>query len=502
MICSKYSRHIVFLFTCSSMLLFGQRGQEIPVRNWAVPDRSQTSQAATDATAKAGPQLQFSSNAYSADALTFVAITPCRLVDTRGAAGGFNGNAPFSGPAIAAGATLSIPVQNAMEASTNTTPAPCGTIPSIAQAYSFNVTVVPASAGAVNYVTLWAQGTTQPVVSTINDVEATVVANAAIVPVGSPSGGISIYNAGPATTNVIIDMNGYFTAPTDQSNNTALGMGALEFNSSGTFNTATGYNALMSNGNGFSNTADGYIALQNNVSGNYNTALGAAALFANTVGTGNIAVGALAAYNVANGNSNNIHIGNQGSSGDSAVIRIGTPGTQVTFFVAGVNGVTTGANNAVPVLVDSNGQLGTVNSSRRFKEDIQDMGDASSGLLHLRPVTFRYKQPFNDGSKPMEYGLIAEEVGEVYPDLVAHSADGQVQSVKYQVLDSMLLNELQKQHAQVADLNGKLDQQTLEAVKQNARAQQQDETIRQLQERLAALEALIEKLPNTSAGAH
>jgi hypothetical protein len=88
--------------------------------------------------------------------------------------------------------------------------------------------------------------------------------------------------------------------------------------------------------------------------------------------------------------------------------------------------------------------LGTVSSSRLFKEDIQDMGHASSGLMRLRPVTFRYQKPFADGSKPMQYGLIAEEVAEVYPDLVAHSADGQIETVKYQVLDSMLLNEVQR----------------------------------------------------------
>jgi hypothetical protein len=101
------------------------------------------------------------------------------------------------------------------------------------------------------------------------------------------------------------------------------------------------------------------------------------------------------------------------------------------------------------VYIDSNGQLGTINSSRRFKQEIADMGDASRGLLRLRPVTFRYQQPFLDGSRPVQYGLIAEEVAEVYPDLVAHSADGQIETVKYQVLDVMLLNELQRQQAEI-----------------------------------------------------
>jgi hypothetical protein len=121
-----------------------------------------------------------------------------------------------------------------------------------------------------------------------------------------------------------------------------------------------------------------------------------------------------------------------------------------------VRGVTTGENDAVPVVIDSNGQLGTISSSRRFKTDIQDMGDASRGLLRLRPVTFRYQKHFADGSQPIQYGLIAEEVEEVYPHLVARSADGQIETVKYQVLDAMLLNELQRQQAEIAELRDQL----------------------------------------------
>ena len=104
------------------------------------------------------------------------------------------------------------------------------------------------------------------------------------------------------------------------------------------------------------------------------------------------------------------------------------------------------------MLIGFNGQLGTSSSSRRYKEDIHDMGDASRGLLRLRPVTFRYRKAFDDGSKPIQYGLIAEEVAEVYPDLVAHSADGQIETVKYQLLDVMLLNEVQRQQAEIQAL--------------------------------------------------
>ena len=107
-------------------------------------------------------------------------------------------------------------------------------------------------------------------------------------------------------------------------------------------------------------------------------------------------------------------------------------------------------------MIDSNGQFGTVNSSIRFKEDVHDMAAASDGLLRLRPVTYRYKQPYADGSKPVDYGLIAEEVAEVYPDLVVKGADGQIQTVQYQKLTPMLLNEVQK-GAQTAGAAGKND---------------------------------------------
>jgi hypothetical protein len=117
----------------------------------------------------------------------------------------------------------------------------------------------------------------------------------------------------------------------------------------------------------------------------------------NTVGSGNIAIGSSAGSNVTNTDSNNIEIGHVGMAGDNGFIRIGTAGTQTKAFIAGILHVTTGSGNATAVMIDSNGQLGTVSSSRRYKEDIQDMADASSGLLRLRPVTFRYKKPYATG---------------------------------------------------------------------------------------------------------
>jgi hypothetical protein len=260
---------------------------------------------------------------------------------------------------------------------------------------------------------------------------------------------------------------------TSGNNNTATGWGALGGGSGngnvgdgyealtydlvGSYNTGVGYQALYTNQNGDGNIAIGYQALYKEGAG-YNIAVGYSALSNNTSGVANIAIGYEAASKVAGGNSYNIDIGSAGVSTDNGAVRIGSYASQTSFYVAGVNGVTTGENNAVPVVIDSSGQLGTVNSSRRFKTDIQDMGDASTGLMRLRPVTFRYKKPFADGSQPIQYGLIAEEVAEVYPDLVARSTDGEIESVKYQVLDSMLLNELQRQQAEIRNLQEQLNE--------------------------------------------
>ena len=254
--------------------------------------------------------------------------------------------------------------------------------------------------------------------------------------------------------------------------NTATGVQALQANTIGSHNTASGYSALYSNTVASDNTAVGNFALGVNTTGDQNTAVGSstlgvngtgqgntavgvAALQINTTGSNNIAVGVEAGGAVSTG-SNNIDIGSEGTTLDNGVIRIGITGTQTSAFIAGIYGVKTGSNDAVPVLIDSNGNLGTVSSSRQYKEDIQGMGDASAGLMRLRPVTFRYKNPFADGSKPVQYGLIAEEVAEVYPDLVARSADGQIETVKYQLLDPMLLNEVQRQQSEIRELQERL----------------------------------------------
>ena len=299
--------------------------------------------------------------------LVFVAMLPCRVVDTR-AGDGFVG--AFGSPSLVGGVSRTFPILS------NTT---C-TIPTIAQAYSFDITVVPP--GPLAYVTAFPTGQPTPVAAvSVESPQGTLASKTGIIPAGS-NGSIDVFASNP--TDLVVDITGYYVP--------------LVFVLSSIIDPL--------NGNGG--------------------------------------------------------------------IRIGTQGTnlinQTSFFAAGIRGVTTGNNDAIPVVIDSNGQLGTVSSSRRFKEDINDMDTVSGGLMRLRPVTFRYRKPFADGSKPIQYGLIAEEVADVYPDLVVHSADGQIETVKYQVLDSMLLNELQKEHKQV---------------------QEQAETIRVLETRLAALEKAL-----------
>jgi len=239
--------------------------------------------------------------------------------------------------------------------------------------------------------------------------------------------------------------------------NTATGVAALEGNAAGMGNTATGISALANNGDGNQNTATGWNSLYFN-SGSDNTAIGAYALQDNTTGQNNIGVGIEAGLYLTTG-SNNIDIGNQGTAGDASTIRIGTAGTQTAAYIAGIFGTT--VTGGCAVVVENTGRLGCVSSSARYKSDVRAMGDASERLMKLRPVTFRYKA---DETGAQQYGLIAEEVEKVYPELVIHGADGQVETVAYQMLPTMLLNEIQNQarqleqkDAQIAALAARLD---------------------------------------------
>jgi hypothetical protein len=226
--------------------------------------------------------------------------------------------------------------------------------------------------------------------------------------------------------------------------NTAVGSAALRENTDGDFNTAVGQGALFNNTSGQQNTAVGFAAMGNNPPGNFNTAVGIIAL-GNTTGNGNIALGNQAGLNLTTGD-NNIYIGNSGNDGESSTIRIGV--THAATFIAGIRGVTTGNADAINVVIDSAGQLGTMSSSRRFKTEIKPIDKASEAVLALKPVTFHYK---SDKTSTPQFGLVAEEVAEVNSDLVVRDETGEIYTVRYEAVNAMLLNEFLKAHRKIEE---------------------------------------------------
>ena len=221
--------------------------------------------------------------------------------------------------------------------------------------------------------------------------------------------------------------------------NVAIGQNALITNSSGGNNTAVGAEALRTTSTGGGNTAIGTVSLQSNSTGFQNTAIGVGALVNNSTGFRNIAIGGSAGYQVTTEQDNiAIGIGVSGLPGENSTIRIGRAPLQTAAYIAGISGATSAAG--VSVFVNSDGKLGTLTSSARFKENIQDLREGSEGLLKLRPVSFRYK-PEIDAAGLEQYGLVAEEVAAVYPDLVTRDAGGQPEAVRYHLLVPMLLNE-------------------------------------------------------------
>jgi Chaperone of endosialidase len=290
--------------------------------------------------------------------------------------------------------------------------------------------------------------------------------------------------------------------PAGAQSNTALGTGALSHVTTGSDDTALGFNALNSTAVGIVNTATGENALFSDTTGCHNTATGVQSLVNNTTGNYNVAIGYNAGSNLTTGD-NNIDIDNVGLAGEAGIIRIGTKGVQTRTFIAGINNAPVSIGS--PVLVNANGRLGIEVSSARFKRDIRDMGAKSDRLMKLRPVTFRYK---DDSAGTLQYGLIAEEVARVYPELVIYGADGKAQSVAYHLLPAMLLNEMQKQIrenqrklAQIAALQQRLVAQE----KQISALQRETARIDMLTARLNVLEqqqartARPERLAATSA---
>ncbi len=273
--------------------------------------------------------------------------------------------------------------------------------------------------------------------------------------------------------------------------NTATGTFALSSNDSGDSNTAMGVRALMSNTTGDSNTANGIDALFNNIDGGFNTAIGQSALANNTHGIGNTAVGAGVGLNVTTA---------------SNVICIGAAGANVSnsCFIGNISGVNEGGTVAV-VTINGNGQLGTqapVVSSRRFKKDIKPMDQASEAILRLKPVTFDYK---SDSTSTPQFGLIAEEVAEVNPDLIVRDDKGEIYTVRYEAVNAMLLNEFLKEHRRVTEQNRKIHEQesTITQLRKEmhtvvARLKEQDSKIQKVSDRLE----LNKPAPQTVLNSH
>lgn len=442
-------------------------------------------------------------------AANFVSMPPCRVMDTRDSSYG----ASFGPPSLPAQTSRDFPIPSstcgipagALAYSFNVTAIPHGSLPwlkmwptgqaqpevSTLNSYDgkvvANAAIVPA--GTNGAVSIYVEGNadvivdingyfvayTPPVIPTIPTIPVTIAQSSAgiqstAIGVGASSnaaqntaiGFNSLYSNDSGSSNTAAGANALGTNVSG-SNNVGIGAGALSNNTSGASNTAVGMQALSGNGitsnntaigtqalwshnGGCCNTAVGFQAMFDDTGGQNNVAIGEGALSANLIGGSNIAIG-FNAGNVVTG-YNNIDIGNSGAANDSNAIRIGTAGQQMSTYIAGITGVWVGSGSAV--YVNANGQLGTIQSSQRYKENIQDLGAASDALMQLRPVQFRYKQAAPDGGKPLQFGLIAEEVAQVYPELVVRDKEGRIESVQYQQLPAMLLNELQKQHQIIA----------------------------------------------------
>jgi uncharacterized coiled-coil protein SlyX len=269
--------------------------------------------------------------------------------------------------------------------------------------------------------------------------------------------------------------------------NTAIGTFALVFNTTGNQNTANGYGAMLFNTTGNQNTGTGYFAVYQNTTGNNNTGHGYSALLNNTTGVGNIALGSFAGSNLTTGD-NNIDIGNQGVAAEANTIRIGTQGTQAKTFIAGISDAGVAG---VAVKVNAAGQLGIPPSAARFKNEIKPMDKASETILALKPVSFRYKKEIDPQGIP-EFGLVAEEVEKVNPDLITRDQEGKPYTVRYEAVNAMLLNEFLKEHRKVQEQEATIDQLKSTLAKQETIDAHQEEQIEALTASLQKMSAQVE----------
>jgi hypothetical protein len=306
----------------------------------------------------------------------------------------------------------------------------------------------------------------------VNSFNTAVGAGALLANSGDPNDGFGQENTATGAGALLSNTTG--TA------NTANGAFALFNNTTGFYNTANGVNALLGNTDGFSNSAFGWSALASNFTGNSNTATGESALFRNTFGSGNTAIGsgslasnteggentaigfgALVSNTTGGSNTALGHFAGNQVSTASNVIAIGTPGLNVSnsCFIGNIFGVP--SSGGTFVFVDADGKLGAAASSKRFKDNIKPMDHASEAILALKPVSFRYKKEI-DAAGTSQFGLVAEDVEKVNPNLVVRDKEGKPDSVRYEAANAMLLNEFLKEHRTVQELEGTVAQQQKE----------------------------------------
>jgi hypothetical protein len=280
---------------------------------------------------------------------------------------------------------------------------------------------------------------------------------------------------------------------TTGAHNTAVGRAALGINTTGGRNTAIGSYALYVNTSRRFNTATGVDALLGNTNGNVNTAIGFKALSSNTEGDSNTAIGFGAGSNQTTG-SGNVYIGAVGVSG--------VPGENHACYIASIFG--RASPSGVPVVINSNNKLGTATSSKRFKEKIKSMDKASEALFALKPVTFRYKKEIDLQGIP-QFGLVAEEVDKVNPDLVVRDKEGEPYTVRYDAVNAMLLNEFLKEHrkveqqeATIAALKSTVAEKQKEFESKQAQQQKQIETLTAGLQKVSAQLEVSKAVPQTA----
>jgi hypothetical protein len=469
--------------------------------------------------------------------LFYTSIEPCRIFDTRAAGGPLAPSVTHLFTVVGASSDFTLQGGHGGGCAV---PGFVGGVPQV-QAVVLNfVAVAPEGPGDLR---VWPSDHTLPNSSILNYTSGFTIANGIVIPVRQDQeGGDIAVLAAVSGTNVLADVVGYFSSgsPTQGldnlylgtgagnpgvstgSHNTAVGISALRANTNALFdtaigalalagntiganNTAVGWSALGTNSTGSNNTAAGFRAMANCTTGEGNTAIGLGALLGLTTGRFNVAIGSNVGANLILG-SNNIYINSSPSGDEDSTIRIGTNGLQGATYVAGIIGAPVAANGG-PVYVDASGKLGTsLMSSLRFKEDVQNMGEQTAGLMKLRPVTFHYKPEYDGGSHLLQYGLVAEEVAQVYPELVQYGQDGKPFAVRYHVINTMLLNEVQRQHrkleeqrVQLAELAARgANVEELQALVAEQRAQTDDgrrlaaaqkARIEELEARLAKVEA-------------